>query len=517
MHPINFPQMKTMATATPVGLNPDVDIQPESATAEVAESNSVTTESTPSPDAAATEGDSAHPWDQPIPDPEVKASEADEQQSESVRSRLQASLLPLLVVAAGLGVVVFCSTLYFLTRPCVIGECKVIPEAAKLNQKSTKTLQKPESGKAVLEAQTQLQDAISLLETIPPWSSHRAEAQKLIITYQAQAESVDQIVKGLQTAARAGYQSQDPPYKVGKWVEIQGMWREAIAELEQLPTDSKFKPLAKQKIKEYKTNLAVINQRLLKERQSISDIQAAKQAAQMAQARQGIAQSLADWQLAYASWQAALKRLQKIPQGTTAYEEAQQLSALYLPKLAQARDRKTQEQIAANAYNQGVRLAQLATDAQENNQWSVALVHWRNALTYANQVPRNTYYYGKAQALVRPYQQALKQAQTQLQLAVRVQQARSDLNQTCAGKIQVCSFTIDKKVIKVRLTPAYVQAIRQRANTAQAKGQSQIHAGIVNHILTLEKALRVISNNAAIPVEIYSPEGDLIQAHNPIT
>ncbi len=505
-----------MATATPVERDSDTPSPPDSLTAEPTESKSVDTESTPISESSATEEDSSHPWDQPIPESEVTPEDSFEEKPAPPKTQWKASLLPLLVAATGLGVVVFCSTLYFLTRPCVIGKCSIIPEAEKLTQKSTQTLQKPESGKAVLEAQAELQQAIGLLETIPPWSSHRTQAQELIQTYQAQAETVDEIVNALKTAARAGYESQNPPHSVSEWIEIQALWREAIAQLEQLPTDSKFHPLAQQKIKAYKTNLAEINQRLLKERQSQGSLEAAKQAAQMAEARQGIAQSLPDWQIAHATWQTAMKRLREIPQGTTAYQEAQQLSALYLPKLAKARDRKTQEQIAANAYNQGVRLAQLATDAQAENQWSAALVHWRNALTYAKQVPSNTYYYGKAQALVKPYQDALRQAQSQLQIAVKVQQARSDLNQTCSGKIQVCSYTIDKKVIKVRLTPAYVQTIRQRANSAQAKGESQVHAGIVNHILTLEKALKVISNNAAIPLELYSADGVLIQTHTPI-
>jgi hypothetical protein len=163
---------------------------------------------------------------------------------------------------------------------------------------------------------------------------------------------------------------------------------------------------------------------LVKERQAQGYINAAKEAALIAEARQGVAQSLPHWQLVYATWQTALNRLKQIPQGTTAYEEAQQLSAFYLPKMASARDRKTQEQFAANAYNQGLRLAQLAKNSQANNQWSVALTHWRNALSYINQVPRDTFYYGKAQSLVAPYTAALKQAQGQLQLAVKLQQAR---------------------------------------------------------------------------------------------
>lgn len=472
-------------------------------------------ETPPNLDSEETQAESSHPWDQPIPEVNDKADESESEQPPSVKLRLKSSWLPLVVAGAGLSLVVFLSTLYVLTRPCVMGKCTVLPEAEQLSHKSAQTLQNPESGKAVLEAQEQLQEAIQLVAVIPPWSSYRRQAQQKLQVYQSQSETVADMVEALKTAARAGYESQNPPHPEAKWREVQSLWRDAIAKLEQLPTDSNLQPLAKTKIKAYKTNLEEINQRLLKERKAQEHLKAAQEAARMAEVRQGIAQSLSDWQLVYATWQASMGRLKQIPQGTTPYEEAQELLALYLPKLAKARDRKTQEQISANAYNQGVRLAQLATNSQSDQQWSVALVHWRNALTYVNQVPKQTYYYAKAQSLVEPYRGALKQAQNQLQLAVKMQQARRDLNQTCSGTPSICTYTIDNQMIKVRLTPAYVQMVQQRAMTAKAQGDSQAHAGLVNHILTLGEALEVISDNAQLRVEVYTPEGVMIQSHNP--
>ena len=254
--------------------------------------------------------------------------------------------------------------------------------------------------------------------------------------------------------------------------------------------------MAQQKIKEYQANLAETNQRLAKERQAQEYLKVAKEAALIAQARQGVAQSLEHWQLVYSTWQMVFKRIKQIPQGTMAYEEAQQLSAASLPKMASARDRTTQEKIAANAYKQGLRIAQLAQDSQVNSQWSVAVNQWRNALTFINQVPQGTFYYGKAQLLVNSYKNALKQAQGQLQLAMKLQQARKDLNQTCYGKTRVCNYTIENNVIKVRLTPAYVQTVKQTDLNAKAKGDSKTQVGVVNHILTLEEALEAISDNA---------------------
>lgn len=457
-----------------------------------------------------------HPWDQPIPE-DIPLSEQPQETLIEEKSPSKQSMLPLIVAGTGLSVLIFFGTLYALSRPCVIGSCQVIPEAQALNQKSTNTLQKPQSGKDVLEAQQQLTEAIHLLEAIPMWSSQHGKAQELIKSYQAQAEQVNKMVSALQTAARASYKSDNPPHAPSYWMEVQTMWRDAIAQLEQLPKDSNLQPLAQEKITAYKSNLAQTNQRLLKERQAQGYLQNAKDAALIAEARQGVAQSLEHWQLVYTTWQTAMNRLKQIPQGTTAYQEAQQLTAQYLPKMATARDRRTREQIAANAYNQGLRLAQLAKESQVSDQWSTALTQWRNALTFVNQVPSDTFYYGKAQSLIGTYTKSLKQAQAQLQLAMKLQQARRDLNQTCYGKTKVCLYTIENNVIKIRLTPAYIQMVRQTAIAARTQGDPNVQTGVVNHILTLGEALEAISDNSRIPIEVYAPDGNLIQTHSPGT
>jgi len=456
-----------------------------------------------------------HPWDQPIAGNTEAPQAAPEDSPTAVPTNSKRGMVPLIMAGAGLSVLIFSGTLYFLSRPCVVGACQVMSEAEALNQKSTTILQKPQSGKEVLEAQQQLTDAIQLLESIPPWSSQHGKAQELIKSYKTQAERVSTMVAALKTAARAAYKSDNPPHPPFLWTEIQGMWREAITQLEQLPTNSNLQPVAQEKIKAYKTNLDQTNQRLLKERQAQAYLQSAKDAALIADARQGVAQSLEHWQSVYSSWQWAMNRLKQIPKGTTAYQEAQQLTAQYLPKVASARDRKTQEQIAANAYNQGLRFAQRAKDSQVSNQLSQAVVNWRNALSFVNQVSSNTYYYGKAQALASTYAVALKQTQAQLQLAIKFQQARRDLSQTCYGKTKACIYTIDNNIIKVRLSPAYLQTVRQTAFNAQTKGDANAQTGVVNHILTLGEALEAISDNARIPLEVYAPDGSIIQAHSP--
>jgi hypothetical protein len=502
-------------TTTPVEETLDTPDLSDSLPEEATDSHEVETETSQSSEVPPFESTSPHPWDQPIQEENSLLEEPPEEIVTPGNSKSKKTLLPMVVAGTGLSLFIFLTSLFLLTRPCVVGQCQALSDAQELSQTSLNRLQKPLSGKEVLEAQEQLMEAIRMLQSIPFWSGSYGKAQEQLKVYQAQAKRVEEMVTALQTAARAAHKSENPPHPTARWVEIQGLWREAIARLEELPTNSDLQPLAQQKIKEYKQNLAAANQRLVKERNSQQRLQEAKDAALIAEARQGVAQSLENWQLVYGTWQTAMKRLKQIPQGTTAYEQAQQLSSLYLPKMSSVQDKKTQEQFAVNAYNQGLQLAQLAKNAQLDNQWSVAVVHWRKALTNMNQVPKESFYYSKTQSLVQSYSNALKQAKLKLQLALKVQQTRSDLKQTCTGKVQVCNFGIINNIIKVRLTPAYTKLVKQTANSAQVRGDSNAQSSIVNHILTLGEALEAISDNARMRLEVYDADGTLIQNHVP--
>lgn len=495
-------------------------------------------ESFSNPSASSTTDDfdsTTNPWDQPIPEPDSvpqnslihESSGADSSESSSTSNfrqktpdskRFQWSHLSpsLLIAGAGMAAFFFCCTLYVLTRPCVIGaSCMQIAEAQRLSKESEQTFQRPSSGKEILEAQKQLKSAMDMLETIPYWSSHYNEAQNLVRVDQAEAKIVDELVAALKKGAAASIKSQNPPHTLSEWLDIQKRWREAELQLEQVPKDSNIYPLAQQKQQAYKANLAVTNQRLTVEQQAKQFLSAAQEAAKKAETRQGVAQSLESWYLVYSTWQMAVNRLYEIPQGTTAYESAQQLLPDYQSKLTAVRDRTTIEQFAANTYKQSLNIAQQAKNFQTANQWSQAVISWSNALTYLKQIPNGTYYYSKTAETINTYTEALKQAQAQLLTANILQQARNDLNQTCGVKPQICTFTITRDLIKVRLTSGYMQKVRNAALTAKARNDYNAQAGVVKHVLTLGEALEAISDNAKIRLEVYTPDGNLRQAHNP--
>ncbi len=440
--------------------------------------------------------------------------EVEEEEEEEIEGKSK-SWLPLILTGAGISLTVFFASVYVLTRPCVLGECPEIGAAQELANESANTLQAPPSGKAILEAQQQLDKAIELLQSIPFWSKYRGEAQNYLQAYQEVSVGLEEVVNALQIAAKAAYQSQNTPLQEAQWQEAQRLWEEAIASLKQIPPQSAFYELAQSKIPLYETNLQTINQRLSEEKKAKVDLRVAEEAGRTAEARHGISQSLENWQLAQATWQTAVNKLKEIPKHTTSYEPAQEKLRAFLPRLAQARDYKMKEQVAANAYKQGMRLAELAKSAENIDQWSRASYNWRSALNYVKQVPEDTFYYYQAQPLIKSYSKSLEDAEKQLLTAMRVEQARGDLEKTCAGNPRVCFYTLNKNVVKVRLTPAYLSKINQNNEKIQSKEDYQAEVNLRNHVFTLGQALETISEESKTRVEVYKPDGSLATTYTP--
>lgn len=420
-----------------------------------------------------------------------------------------------LILGLTTSLALFFGTFYLLTRPCVISQCDAMTEAQQYANTSNQILKQNPSGRAIFEAQKQLQEAISLLEQIPRWSVHHSKAELFLTRYQDKAQTLDNLITALKTASQASTKTQKPPYTVEKWQEVQQDWRSAIARLETIKSDSELYLLAQAKMVEYRNNLNAINGRLNEEAKALEKLKIAQETIKVAQVRQGTAQSLDNWQLVYATWQTAIERLKEIPPSTTVYEKAQKLMNDYSNQIAEVRDKKNKELFAVNAYNQALRLAQLAKNAEMVKQWSASVYHWRNALNYIQQVPQNSFQYNQVQPLLTAYQGALIQAENQLRKTLKLQQAKEDLAQTCKGVTKVCDFTVSDSLIKVKLTPNYIEDIRQTALKAKAQANTNTQIALLDHISTVEQALQIISNNTGLRVEVYEPNNSLAIAYMP--
>ncbi|MBW4487101.1 MAG: hypothetical protein KME12_04860 [Trichocoleus desertorum ATA4-8-CV12] len=427
----------------------------------------------------------------------------------------QRTTLPLLVAGAGVGLFALAGAIYALTRPCVIGGCPAIATAQQLSQESAQILQAAKSGPEVLSAQQKLETATQSLAPIPAWSSRHGEAQTLLKTYQVQEQTLAQVVSAQDQAGAAAQRSQNPPHPLAEWSEIQKLWRGAIAQLEAVPKTSSAYAIAQKKLTEYRANLVMTNKRVALEQKANASLAKAKSTAQVAEARQGIAQSLASWQLADATWRMSTNTLRQVPRGTMAYQEAQALLSEYQPKILAARDRKTKEQLSATAYRQAVTFARQAQSYERQNQWSQAVANWRDALAVVKQVPTETLFYNQAQPLMSSYGNSLTEAENKLSLANILEGARADLRRTCAGSPNVCDFSVSLGLIRVQLNPDHVRKLVRTAITAEANGDIGTQVDVRNHIQTLEAALEAISENSNIAIELYDENGSLLGRYVP--
>jgi hypothetical protein len=450
--------------------------------------------------------------EQPSPSLLALLYDTEEEPEPPPKPRQKGSWMKLNAIAS-LGIVVGVAAivggLYMLTRPCVIGRCLVIDQAQQTHDTVVDQLEVANNAELVSEAYEQLLDASYELGKIPSWSPHRATAQQLIADYGNQADSIQQVIDAQASAYSAAVKSQNPPHPLETWLEVQTLWQDAIAQLKEVSPDSPVYGLAQRKLEEYRTNLDAINRRIELEQDDQARVKSAREAAQLAEAREGASTSTEALQAAYTTWQQAMNLLNAVRTDTMSYAEAQQLIALYTPKLGQVRDRLTQEDISSAAYDQAQRLAELATDAESRGQWSEAVIYWRDALNNAQQVPSGTSYSSLAQPLVIAYQASLQTAQDNLQTAIALQTAQADLTQLCNTTPPVCTYQVVDNTLQVQATAAYAQ----QAGLATFPNQTNPSPSVsMNELL---RAIAAISDQAEVAIAFHNADGSLFGTYMP--
>jgi hypothetical protein len=423
-----------------------------------------------------------------------------------------------MLAAAGmvsLAAVILAGGYYLLSRPCVIGECTALANAKQLSENSAKTLKTSKVASSPEEAQGQLKQAIALLEPIPSWSIHRAEAQSALENYRQQSQNLNSAIDAARLARSAAEKTENPPYSAESGLQAQSLWQSAIGQLGEIPTDSPVYPFAQRKTKEYRKNLASGNRLLSTEKQAEKTLIEAKSTAQIAEAREAVATNAETWAQVQAGWEKSLAILSEIPSSTQSYQQGKLLVPKYETKLSQARERKNVEGISENAYTQAVTLAAEAQIFEGKNGWFKASEYWRRALSYAEQVPAATSYSQKAKPLIDSYTKSLRESEIRLQEERNLQKARTDLDKTCKGQPKICDYTVSKGLIAVQMTPDYVQKLQQTFIQANNNNAVKTRQAVEKHVETLQKALEAIAENAKIPMQVYDGEGKRIASHEP--
>ncbi len=423
--------------------------------------------------------------------------------------------LPLIAAGTGFCLVMFCSTFYFLTRPCVIFECTEINRAEKLALRSKTILQQSRSTKKIILAYEELQQAIALLDNIPAWSDRYLEVQNSLSIYQNRQENLQKLVKAIELRDKAVSLSKNPPFTVDRWKKIQAIWSESLASLEAISKKSEYYAFANQKKEKYQNEITVINNEIAQEKQSIELLEAARSRITLAQKSQNEASSFTDWQLVHSHWERGIELLAKIPEKTTVFKEGQRLKKSLLSELNSAQKRRDLEEIAFNSHNKAIATARVAKQAEKNRQWTKAVSDWEDALRHIQMVPQNTFQYRKTQQLIAPYLYALNIARRERHLILRVERAASDLDKICSGDMKICDRTIENDVIKVSFAANYIERVQQTALQTRRLKNISDRVRVMDHIFSLETALKTIANNAGMRVEVYDDENKLLLTYIP--
>ena len=416
--------------------------------------------------------------------------------------------LGLLAIGSGAG--------YMGTRPCVFSVCTELNNATQVIQSSIATFKNPDvSGQEILTAQKQLHRSVEDLESIPFWSGSYGSAQKSLQLTVPLVADLDTTVAAMNTAYKAATNVKNPPIPLLKWQQSKQMWIGSIASLGRISTTSQVYPLAYQKLTDYQGRLADADRRIQAETTADQKLKSAVNGTKSATQSQAEAKSLAQWRGVKAQWDTVNNQIASIPVTTTAYVQAQALLKSYQPQISTAQDKVIEEDKATQNYQKAVKFAQSAKLAQKNNQLPQALSQWNQSVVAIQSIPQNTDVYTQAKPLVSEYTKNFQQVENKLKTTQKIALANKDLQRTCAGDPQICTYTVNNKTIVVRLMSLYAQTLRQTAMAASTQGDGNAKAGILNHVNTLGNALQIISENAKLPIEVYGADGKQIQNYRP--
>lgn len=94
-------------------------------------------------------------------------------------------------------------------------------------------------------------------------------------------------------------------------------------------------------------------------------------------------------------------------------------------------------------------------------------------------------------------------------------QADANLKKICDGQPQICTYTIQDRIIGVTLLPGYVKKVQQTAADAADQNDNIAKQGLMRHLGSLNDAFDAVSRNSVTPIYLYTAEGKVIQKYAP--
>ena len=353
-----------------------------------------------------------------------------------------------------------------------------------------------------------LNQALEILEPIPVWSSHSTVAQEQVELYTVHLGQIQQLLEVEEAIIHANQLANQTVYSFEDLQTVRSLWKSAIDDLDVLPIDSPLHNFAQAHLADYHPQLSQVEQQLQREETAQATLETAKEAAQLAQVRQGVAQSLENWQFARVTWLVALNRLKQVGEGTLASREAERLLDFYQTALDEVNVHVSREQVAANSLNKAEKHAQIATAAERRHDWQQAIADWNHAIHYTQEIDNSSTYYMKAEGLLNQYQEAVSHVKDKLTAKTIIE---GELKQSCIGELQLCHIVSIDQSIKLELDESYMDAI----STARGNGNYNLQAVVTDHQLMVRQSLDRIANNFDLPIEVYNPDGGLLERHIP--
>ncbi|MEO0350136.1 MAG: hypothetical protein AAF282_08815 [Cyanobacteria bacterium P01_A01_bin.15] len=423
--------------------------------------------------------------------------------------------VPTGLVAVGIGVAAVFGTLgYGLSRPCVIGGCDRIEQAQALGDAALISLGEQPTPETVLDMSKQLNTAINTLKPIPPWSRYRGAAQALLADYQKDANLLRAVTEAQEEALIAAGDSQNPPHPIAHWEEIANRWREAIRQLEEIPGGSPIHAeFVAPKLEEYRSNLTAIENRMAAEQRAEDNLNQAGLTASLAKDQSEIANTLPAWQTALETWETAVTQIQQIPQGTMPHGEAQKLLPELKTELAKVRTRYQQEQAADQFYNEAVRYAAAARQYEAEDQWTLAMLGWRDAITQVKGIPVATGRYTDGQNLLKTYEPALTTAQENLRLAIRFRKAEENFARICNPAF--CQVGLQGGTVRLTLAQNYGALANFSITDPNTRTSVPASAQMIVEVNQLLQDVINIGKRTQLPIALYGADGGFIARFSP--
>ncbi len=418
--------------------------------------------------------------------------------------------LTLALVTLSAGLLALLGIGWALSRPCVLGECQRLLIVEENNREILNELTESPSTETLVAAHEKLDAAKGQLEGIPPWSRYHRRSRELSESLQRRSQQLQAARSPLGLGYQAALLSQDPPHTLEEWQQMEALWLEAIAELEAIDPENPAYTLARSKLREYRQNLAAVQQRGILERRGAEQVETAQLAADVARSREREAQGVTGWEQAYSSWRYAVGALMRVPPQTTAQRDARQLFQTYGPRLSNVEQRHRQEQVAQRLHEQALKLADEARIAQDAQQWDSAITQWQQAIAYAQQIPENTAYSDQSQPLIQAYTNALVQAIALKDISEAVNRAQADLQRLCQGSPQICEYQVSRDRLQVKLLPDYVSRVQTLHRQANQQNNAAAKQQIDQHVRRLIDGLELVSLNTGIRLTVSDPEGEEI-------